>query len=337
MAAAPEVPDDLTDDLADDAPDPGHDGAGVPDAATDGLAVPRDPEARHGEGVDAALVLGGGGVFFVAWQVAYLNALVERGVPLHGVDRIVGTSAGALVAAVLGAGKIGRFRTEVGLLARVPRLLQALAPSSDLRPSQERARDVFLAAEDAEPSTVRAIGHAALSAHTPGPNAMARNVALVLASRRWPSPSVQITCVDAYSGERCVVTEDAGVPIARAVAASSAVPGLFPPQPVLDRRCIDGGVSGTGTHLDLVAGARRVLVVTLTDGEGAEQGAMTVSPTGFRDELAALEASGAEVVVRMPETMDLATLMDPREVPRAVVMGERQAAADAERLRALLA
>ena len=58
--------------------------------------------------------------------------------------------------------------------------------------------------------------------------------------------------------------------VARAVAASSAVPGLFTPQPILDRRCMDGGVSGTGTHLDLVAGARRAVVLHLTDGAGAD-------------------------------------------------------------------
>ena len=305
--------------------------------AEDGLAVPRQPEASRGDGVGLGLVLGGGGVFFVAWQVAYLNALAERGVVLAGADRIVGTSAGSLVASVLGAGKIGRFRTEVGLLSRVPRLLDALAPSTELHPSQARARDVFLLAEDAEPDTVRGIGHAALAARTPSPNVVARNVALVLASRRWPTPALHVTCVDAFTGERCVVTSGSGVPIARAVAASSAVPGLFAPQPILDRRCMDGGVSGTGTHLDLLHGARRVLVLCLTDGAGAEQGAMTCSPTGFAHEVAALEAGGTEVVVVMPDEIDLVTLMDPRAVPAAVVMGERQAAADAERLRDLLA
>ena len=119
--------------------------------------------------------------------------------------------------------------------------------------------------------------------------------------------------------------------VARAVAASSAVPGLFTPQPILDRRCMDGGVSGTGTHLDLVAGARRAVVLNLTDGAGAQTGALTSTPTAVVDELAALEASGTEVFHRMPETMDILTLMDPAAVPDAIAMGERQAAADADR------
>ena len=99
------------------------------------------------------------------------------------------------------------------------------------------------------------IGHAALAAvhtqarghatqHRPGGG-----------TGSWTSPALQITCVDAYTGERCVVTRDSLTTIPRAVAASSAVPGVFAPQPIGDRRCMDGGVSGTGTHLDLLGGA----------------------------------------------------------------------------------
>jgi len=314
--------------------------ASVPTTPTvpppDGLAVPRDFGAGYGEGLPFGLSLGGGGVFFVAWQVAYLAALAERGVDLAGASRVVGTSAGSLVSSVLEAGKIGRFRREVGVLAKVPKVVGALAPATDLHPSQERARDMFFLAQDAEPATIREIGHAALAATAPGPSVMPRNVALMLASRRWPAAALHISCVDAYTGERCVITESAGVLVTRAVAASSAVPGLFTPQPILDRRCMDGGVSGSGTHLDLLAGARRAVVLNLTDGADAEVGALTSSPRSFPDELDALRASGTEVFHRMPESIDLLTLMEPSAVPDAIAMGERQAAADADELRAFL-
>ena len=35
---------------------------------------------------------------------------------------------------------------------------------------------------------------------------------------------------------------------------------------------MDGGVSGTGSHLDLLAGAGRVVVLGLTDGAGSRSG-----------------------------------------------------------------
>jgi NTE family protein len=302
----------------------------------DGLAVPRDFSAGYGEGLASGVSLGGGGVFFVAWQVAYLATLAEHGVDLAGAPRVVGTSAGSLVSSVLEAGHISRFRKEVSLLARAPKLVGALAPAGKLRPSQERARDLFFLAQDAEPETVKAIGHAALAARAPADSVMPRNVAVILKSRRWPADALHITCVDAYTGERCVITREHGVPVTRAVAASSAVPGLFTPQPILDRRCMDGGVSGSGTHLDLLAGAERAVVLNLTDGAGAEVGAMTSAPGGFLDEMAELEKGGTRVFQRQPENVDLLTLMDPAAVPDAVAMGQRQATADVAELRTFL-
>ena len=64
---------------------------------------------------------------------------------------------------------------------------------------------------------------------------------------------------------------------------------------------------------------------------------MTTGPGTHEAELAALRASGSEVVHRHPESVDVATLMDPAAVPDAIAMGRRQAAADAEELRAFLA
>ena len=309
----------------------------LPAPPSDGLAVPRDFEARRGAGLRLGVSLGGGGVFFIAWQVSYLHELAERGVGLGAAERVVGTSAGSLVASLLEAGHLGRFRRTLSVLGRVPRLLGALAPSGDLHPSQRRAVDLFNAAADAEPETIRAIGHAALAAQAPAASVMVRNVGLILASRRWPSPQLWLTCVDALTGERCVVTATARVGIARAVAASTAVPGLFAPQPVGDRRCMDGGVSGTGTHLDLLAGSRRVVVLGLTDGAGLTEGMMTTGPGTHEAELGALRASGSEVLHRHPESVDVGTLMNPAAVPDAIAMGRRQAAADADEIRAFLA
>lgn len=301
---------------------------------TDGLVWPRSFEARYGRGVARGLSLGGGGVYFVAWQVSYLHEMARRGIHLAGAQRVVGTSAGSLVSSVLEAGHLARLHRELALLARVPKVLGALAPAGGLSPSQQRAVDLFGAAADSAPDTIRAIGHAALAAEAPAAAVMRRNVGLILASRRWPSPALHLSVVDAFTGERCVVTSSSQVPIARAVAASSAVPGLFSPQPILDRRCMDGGVSGTGLHLDVVAGAAKVMALGLTDGAGVDVGMMTAHPGSIVEELDELRATGTEVFFRMPETMDPLTLMDPAAVPAAIAMGARQAAADADELRA---
>lgn len=297
-----------------------------------GVAVPLDPGAGYGSGLDRAVSLGGGGLFFVAWQIGYLHAIAAAGVDLRKAERVVGTSAGSLVATAVSAGHLRRLHLQLSGLARVPAVLSLLAPAGNLQPSQQRAVQLFRQAAVADEDTIRAIGHAALAALTPPPEAMRRSVALVLGRGRLPTAALCVTVVDAYTGERCVLTRETGVTIPFAVAASSAVPGLFAPQPVVDRRCMDGGVCGTGTHLDLLAGARRVLVLALSDGTDVSTGMMTVAPGSTQRDLEQLRASGAAVFLRVPEAVAVTELMSPESVPKALAMGARQAAADTAEL-----
>src|SRR4051812_41019168 len=51
-----------------------------------------------------ALVLGGGGVTGVAWETGVLAGLAEAGLDLSNAELIIGTSAGAAVAAQVASG-----------------------------------------------------------------------------------------------------------------------------------------------------------------------------------------------------------------------------------------
>ena len=51
-----------------------------------------------------ALVLGGGGITGIAWEIGVLAGLAEAGVDLSGADLVVGTSAGSVVGAQLTCG-----------------------------------------------------------------------------------------------------------------------------------------------------------------------------------------------------------------------------------------
>jgi NTE family protein len=305
----------------------------VTDSPFTDLAVPRSFDARYGDGLERGLCLGGGGLFFVAWQVSYLHTLATRGIDLGRAERVVGTSAGSLVATNLAAGRLGYLHGQVSLLVKAPAVLAAMVPAGELQPSQERALNQFLLADDDSTETLTAIGHAALAARTAPPASTRRTLALVVGRGRWPSPALHITCTDTYTGERCVVTHRSGVPRTAAVGASSAVPGIFSPQPVQDRWCMDGGVGGSGTHLDLLAGARRVVALTLNDGtEPADDGMMTQTPESFALEQKALADTGTTLWLRRPAEVDLAQLMSPASVPGAVAMGRRQALEDADEL-----
>jgi len=52
----------------------------------------------------STLVLGGGGVAGIAWMTGLLAGLADAGQDVTGVDLVIGTSAGATVAAQLGSG-----------------------------------------------------------------------------------------------------------------------------------------------------------------------------------------------------------------------------------------
>ena len=238
----------------------------------DALAVPIDFEARYGVGLERGLVLGGGGIVFVAWLVAYLAELAAQGLDLSGADRIVGTSAGSIVATVVASGHIERVGKLLNLAARRPAIIERMAGGSELSPSQQRAVELFLLAGDARPETIRAIGHAALAAQTPSPQLLPSSLLPLVGTRSWPSPRLWISAVDTFSGERLAMAESSDVSLLRAIAASASVPGIFRPQQIGDRRVMDGGISGTGIHSDLVAGARRALVLSLNHGMAEPMG-----------------------------------------------------------------
>ena len=243
--------------------------------------VPSSFDRRYGTGTRRGLVLGGGGIYFIAWQVAYLNTLARAGVYLADAERVVGTSAGSMIASVYTGGGLSRFARTVDLLSRAPGLTSRLAPAGRLSASQERALDLFRQADNAEPETIQAIGRAALAAAAAPAAAMRRTARMMIVRHRWPAPSLRITAVDSYTGERIVIDEQTRVPVATAAAASGSVPGLFAPQQVGDRFCMDGGVSGSGTHTDLVAGAHRVVVISLSEAfrsTGPRPGGMTQAP-----------------------------------------------------------
>jgi hypothetical protein len=102
-----------------------------------------------------------------------------------------------------------------------------------------------------------------------------------------------------------------------------------------DRGLSLGG--GLFLHLDVLAGARRALVLSLSDGRDVTEGLMTIAPGGIEAEIAQLAASGTDVELRVPESIDPDELMSPAAVPKALAMGARQADADADRLRSFWA
>lgn len=201
-----------------------------------------------------ALVLGGGGVSGIGWETGMIAGLAERGIDLRAADRIIGTSAGSSVAAKLTS----------GVSVADAYAAQLAAPGNEL-PAKFGLRNILallgpqlLPGDDA--AIARRIGRAALRANTV-PEAERRAViAARVGNAGWPQAELLITAIDAQTGFRRVFGKDSGVSLADAVAASCAVPTVWPPVTIGASRYIDGG-SLSGTNTDLAAGCGTILVL----------------------------------------------------------------------------
>ena len=308
----------------------------------DGLAHPIPFTPPPGAGKERGLVLGGGGVYLVSFMMGYFHALKQGGVDLATADVVVGTSAGSIAGAVLAGGRLWRLSGELDIFSEFPKLFAELVPALQANPSQQRARTMAVEATDAEPATIRAIGRAAMAARNPaGSDGYARTVRRLIGREEWPSPALHTTANDCYTGERLVVSQGAGIPIATACAASSSLPGSMGPTWLKDRLCMDGGICPTSTHCDVVAGTKRALVISLSDGgpEAVAQGLRTSGmPNTLQQEIRDLEAGGTKtmlVVAGLLPGMDkLDNIMDPQWIGPQLNYGHARGQADLTRVKA---
>lgn len=307
-----------------------------PTSAPDGLAIPIPMANPPGVGKQRGIALCGGGEYLLAWYMGYFHALGAKGVDLAQADVIVGTSAGSVAAAAILGGALRRLHTAMDFFGKMPGLLLKLADTTQLAPSQQRAVDLALSVDRADTATIQAIGRAAMAAHNPAGGAQyARTIRLLVGQSTWPSSKLYTTANDCYSGERLIVSESAGIDVNDACAASASWPGRTGPAWLKDRYAMDGGVCQTSTHCDVIAGVKKAIVISLSDGgpEAAAQGLRLSSlPNTLPDEIARLKAGGTQVkliVVGLPPGMTHVELLNPKSIKPALEYGYARGKAEA--------
>ena len=258
---------------------------------------------------ERALVLGGGGLSGVAWETGVLAGLAAGGADVTAADYVLGTSAGATVAAQLGS---GLSLTELFERQTVPELQSAeLSPDIgrviELMESWER-----LPLEYPDPAELRReVGQRALTVETV-PEAERRAViAGRLPQQSWPSRRLAVVAVEASTGDVRVFDKDSGTDLVDAVTASCAIPGIWPPVTIGAGRYIDGGTR-SAVNADLAAGYRRVLILApmadpALDGQvagltqGADGGSVQVQLlTPDEESVAAIGINPLDPGVRAP-------------------------------------
>ena len=205
-----------------------------------------------------ALVLGGGGSVGIAWETGLAAGLADEGIDLRLADKIIGTSAGSFVGAELASGRSpGELRARLTEGARA-RAGQGSTPTAMPVPDLTRLMEfmVRVPKDEAEALKLRAeIGAYALEAATIPEEACIGFFASV-ADMPWPA-KYSCTAVDAQNGRFVVLDRSTGTSLARGVASSCSVPGLFPPITINGRRYYDGGIR-SATNFDLAEGYERV-------------------------------------------------------------------------------
>jgi NTE family protein len=239
-----------------------------------------------------ALVLGGGGVAGIAWITGLLFGLSEEGVDLRNADLILGTSAGSAVAAQLDCSlsleELYRRQVDPTLQTREitpdPRLLQQLLQAFPRNAtSGDRAE------------LTRKVGQWALQAPTVTEAERRTVVANRLPAHAWPDRLLRITAVDTETGQTTIFDRHSGTQLVDAVAASCAVPGVWPPVTIDSHRYMDGGVRSSD-NADLAQGYARIVILS-PNGLRADE----VVAFPLQEQLDILKSAGAKTYLIEPD------------------------------------
>jgi NTE family protein len=284
-----------------------------------------------------ALVLGGGGTVGVSWSIGALAAASDAlGFDFADAAITIGTSAGSVVAPQLVA---GRSLEEMVATERgpVPETRDGEGWATSFDP--QTVAEVFprwLQTTEMDEETARWIGERALRASSRTGDDWVRVISTPV-NVSWPDKDLRLIATDCISGSRAVFTRGSNVEVARAAAASSAVPSIIPPVEIDGTPYMDGGVwSMTNADLLIGSGVERAFIL------GPQAGGGFLAPaanTVLARETGMLERAGIAVHALIPGE-EFAALginqMDPALRATGVEIGLREGAIWAKELASVL-
>jgi NTE family protein len=310
--------------------------------AEDGLAIPiatKPTASKLAKGLDRTMVLGGGGEYYIAWYCGFFHGLLEAGLDMVQIpEMVVGTSAGSYMGSSLLAGEFIRLRSEFDFFGKFPEIFSKIAPLAKPNISQMRADQINMSAVDGSIETRKIIGNAALAANNKLNGDRVEKLAALLtgdSKKDWPTSRMYTTGIDCYTGERVVVGQQTArknsIPLAHGAAASSSLPGVAGPTLLGQRYVMDGGICSNPAHVDLVAGSKRALIITLTDGVSGA--ILTTIPHPIAQNIEDIKATGTKVkwiVAGTPKGVDL---LDPKQIASALRTGYDRSKIEAPKIK----
>jgi NTE family protein len=260
-----------------------------------------------------ALVLGGGGVTGVAWEIGMLLGLAEQGADLSDADLVVGTSAGSVVGAQLLSGVPLEDLYEA----------QRAGATSEIPAKIGVGFLLTFAASAILPNGRAWLGRQALKARTVPPEKRRRVIEQRIGRDVWPETPLIITAVEARTGTFTTFDKNSGVSLIDAVAASCAVPLVWPPHPINGVPYIDGGAR-TAANVDVASGCERLVALAPVTGITGRPGKQA-------------QKLHVPYAVVAPNDLALSKMgrnpLDPAFRASAAEAGRQQAKRDAEKIR----
>jgi NTE family protein len=150
-----------------------------------------------------------------------------------------------------------------------------------------------------------------------------------LSGAGWPDRDLRVPVVDADTGEFVVLDRHGDVDLVTAVAASCAVPLVWPPVCADGRRFVDGGVRSTA-NADVATGADSVVVLAPLPRSASRRHSVPaqLARTGAR--ATAAVCPDREAYAAMGKDF-----LDPAQRAASAQAGRRQAPSVAERFHAV--
>jgi len=236
----------------------------------------------------------------IAWEIGILARMAELEIDLAAdAELVVGTSAGACVGALV-TGQSGYDKLTAMQRLPVSQTRERI-PDFDLNLLVE-IFGLMTSVQDDPAGARREIGALAMATKTVPEDERREIIAWRMPNNEWPARRLVITAVDAETGERVTFDASSAVSLVDAVAASCAVPGIWPPVTIGGKRYIDGGVYST-TNVDLAQGCDRTVVLRPVamgpnddDGERAEATNLSRPPLIIAADAESLAAFGPNLL-----------------------------------------
>lgn len=234
-----------------------------------------------------ALVLGGGGSFGIAWESGLLVGLCQGGVDVRQVDRIVGTSAGSQVAAVLASG-ISWDQIWNRQVSGDPQ--GSYVPAKVHMPSLFRLYSEIELNSNTPAEWIIGLGTLSRFTVTVSPEERIEEIQRRIQTVEWLE-NTSIVAVDVNTGNRVVWTKETIASLSDAVASSSALPGVYPAVTIDGRKYCDGGIHSM-ENADIAEGHDKVLILST--------GLPIRTPYTLNQQIESLEKSRSKVLVLQP-------------------------------------